>query len=285
MGRVVHFDIPIDDPDRAITFYRDVFGWRVERWGDVPYWMLTTGRSGGPGAEGALTLRSEAPEGVVVYMDVDDIDQTLRRVEEAGGDAVGEKSAIPSIGWSAHARDSEGNVIGLFQRDRGVADGAASTGDALARSYEVHSESAPRQHTAVGRAVLSIADIPSWLGQTYESVTAIVDEQGSAIAGPPYARYHPRDDDRFDVEAGFPVSTPIAPDRGVRPSTLPAGPLAVTTHIGPYDQIAPAYEAVDEWIAAHDATPRGEPWEIYLSEPVGDPSTWRTDVLAPYRPA
>ncbi|HEX5997212.1 MAG TPA: VOC family protein [Jiangellales bacterium] len=116
-NRVVHFEIPIDDPDRAGAFYRDVFGWHVAKWGPVDYWSMTTGAEPGPGAEGALTPRAEAPEGVVVYVGVDDIDQAMAKVKDAGGTLVTEKQPIPTFGWSARFRDSEGNVVGLFQMD------------------------------------------------------------------------------------------------------------------------------------------------------------------------
>jgi uncharacterized protein len=120
VNRVVHFEIPVDDPGRAGEFYRSVFGWGVERWGPMEYWNLTTGETGGPGAEGALKPRAEGPEGVTVYVGVDDIDAALVGVEAAGGARVTDKMPIPTMGWSAHVRDSEGNLIGLFQPDPAV---------------------------------------------------------------------------------------------------------------------------------------------------------------------
>lgn len=116
-SRVVHFDIPVDDPDRAGAFYAGVFGWTVQRWGRAEYWPMTTGEPPGPGAEGALTSRAEAPEGVVVYVSVDDVDKALERVREAGGTPLTGRQPIPTIGWSARFRDPEGNVVGLFQAD------------------------------------------------------------------------------------------------------------------------------------------------------------------------
>ncbi|TXN29904.1 VOC family protein [Lacisediminihabitans profunda] len=120
-SRVVHFDIPIDDPARAGAFYRTVFGWNVEKWGPIDYWTMPTGEPPGPGAEGALTPRAEAPEGVVIYVGVDDIDDALRKVADAGGTVLTEKMPIPTVGWSARFRDSEGNLVGLFQEDPSVA--------------------------------------------------------------------------------------------------------------------------------------------------------------------
>jgi uncharacterized protein len=116
-SRVVHFEIPIDDPDRAGSFYGSVFGWNVAKWGPVDYWTMTTGEEPGIGAEGALLPRAESPEGVLVYVGVDDIDRVLAAVRDAGGSVVTHKAPIPTMGWSARFRDTEGNLVGLFQED------------------------------------------------------------------------------------------------------------------------------------------------------------------------
>jgi predicted enzyme related to lactoylglutathione lyase len=129
-SRVVHFNIPIDDPARAGAFYRDMFAWDVSKWGPVDYWTMSAGDEPGPGAEGALTPRSEAPEGVVIYVGVDDIDAALARVTGAGGTRLTERMPIPTMGWMAHIRDSEGNLIGLFQEDPTVAMPVSGTADA-----------------------------------------------------------------------------------------------------------------------------------------------------------
>lgn len=116
-SRVVHFEIPIDDPDRAGGFYGKVFGWNVAKWGPADYWTMTTGEEPGIGAEGALIPRAEASDGVLVYVGVDDIDRALAGVRDSGGSVVTDKTPIPAMGWSARFRDTEGNVVGLFQED------------------------------------------------------------------------------------------------------------------------------------------------------------------------
>lgn len=119
-SRVVHFEIPIDEPDRAGAFYRTVFGWNVAKWGPIDYWTMATGAAPGPGAEGALTPRGEASEGVVVYVGVDDIDDAMDRIQDAGGTVLTDKMPIPTMGWAGRFRDTEGNIIGLFQADATV---------------------------------------------------------------------------------------------------------------------------------------------------------------------
>ena len=64
-----------------------------------------------------MTFRSQAPEGVLVCVGVNDIDAALGRVKDAGGSIVADKTPIPRMGWSARARDTEGNLIGMFQSD------------------------------------------------------------------------------------------------------------------------------------------------------------------------
>lgn len=118
-GKVVHFDIPIDEPDRALSFYADVFGWSLEQWGPVEYW--TTAAGDGEGIGGALTRRSDDVPTLMFYIEVDDIDDALAAVERAGGVRLSERMPIPTVGWSAFFRDSEGNKVGLFQSDPDVA--------------------------------------------------------------------------------------------------------------------------------------------------------------------
>jgi hypothetical protein len=114
-GRVVHFEIPIDAPERATSFYRRVFGWELQQWGPVEYWMTTAGE--GEGIGGALTKRSDDVPSLMFYIEVDDVDSILEAVEAAGGKRLTERMPIPTVGWSAYFQDSEGNKVGVFQAD------------------------------------------------------------------------------------------------------------------------------------------------------------------------
>ena len=95
-GKVVHFDIPIDDPDRAVAFYNTVFDWGLEQWGQMDYW--TTADRPGEGIGGALGRRDTPDESVTVYIGVDDIDAALAAVEAAGGRRVTERPSVPMPG-------------------------------------------------------------------------------------------------------------------------------------------------------------------------------------------
>ena len=114
-GKVVHFTIPIDDPVRALPFYQRAFGWEMCQWGPVDYWSISC--EAGEGIEGGLSLRSATEPMPVVYVAVESVDEASRRVVDAGGRLVAERMAIPGTGWIARVTDTEGNVLGLFERD------------------------------------------------------------------------------------------------------------------------------------------------------------------------
>lgn len=120
MRRPVHFEIHARDPELAATFYRSVFGWHVERWSTQPYWTVATGE--GPGIDGGLLPRQgPLPEddtpvsSWVVTVEVEDVHETLRRAEAAGGRAVSGVSPIPGVGSLAYLRDPDGNLVGVLQ--------------------------------------------------------------------------------------------------------------------------------------------------------------------------
>ena len=114
MARVIHFEIPISDPERAAQFYRKVFNWKIERWaGPMEYWMVTTGKDG-PGIDGGFMKR---PGPVTNTIGVESLDSAMEAVKNAGGKVVVEKAAIPTVGYFAHCEDTEGNPFGLMQAD------------------------------------------------------------------------------------------------------------------------------------------------------------------------
>ncbi len=143
----------------------------------------------------------------------------------------------------------------------------------------------PRQPTFVVRGRVAVEDIGQWLGPVFHRTAAAA---GSSIVGPPFARYHMVGEapTEFEVEAGFPVAVAGTAENGVETSELPGGPALVVTHIGPFDEIASAYEAVTEWLAEHGDETAGAPWEVYLTDPAQepDPARWRTEIVQPYRP-
>ena len=123
-GRVVHFEIPFDDGERAGKFYADTFGWQVAPLPGMDYTIVTTGPSDpetGPSEagfiNGGMFQRSDdyPGKGPNLVIDVPSVDEALRKVEAAGGKALGEKQPVGEMGFAGYFADPEGNVIGLWE--------------------------------------------------------------------------------------------------------------------------------------------------------------------------
>ena len=123
MNRVIHFELGVDDPERAIRFYSDVFGWKVENWGGPEnYWLVTTGPDGEPGINGGIMEnkamhRTGAERAAVNTIDVLSIDEFAQKIVGARGRIIMPKTAIPGVGWQAYCEDTEGNVFGIHKAD------------------------------------------------------------------------------------------------------------------------------------------------------------------------
>jgi predicted enzyme related to lactoylglutathione lyase len=120
MPRVVHFEIAAQKPERIAEFYNKVLGWNANRWegGPVDYWLIMTGPQDQPGIDGGIARKQDRPaSGVPVTAEVASVDEVLRKITAAGGSVVVPKRAIPGVGWQAHFKDPEGNVIGILEND------------------------------------------------------------------------------------------------------------------------------------------------------------------------
>lgn len=125
MGRVVHFEIHASDPDRLAEFYRELFGWTIEKWaGPMPYWVITTGDTAAPGINGGLIQRhgdgpaiGQSVNAFVCTVDVADVDAAVAKALTLGAIEALPKMPIPGVGWLAYVMDPDRNVLGLMQDD------------------------------------------------------------------------------------------------------------------------------------------------------------------------
>lgn len=128
MSSVVYFEIQAGNPQRAIDFYVNVFGWDLKQWDDQEYWLVTTRSASSlqaessAGIDGAIMLRrGEAPvdgqavNAYVCTIGVENIDEALEKIKEHGGQQMVEKQAIPEVGTYAYCKDTEGNIFGVMQ--------------------------------------------------------------------------------------------------------------------------------------------------------------------------
>ncbi|HWM11221.1 MAG TPA: VOC family protein [Solirubrobacteraceae bacterium] len=116
-GPMVHFDIPVEDVERAQQFYAELLQWRFERQDGPEYWLVQTG--GEP--VGGLLPRHGRDRRPLVYFEVEDVEASLADVERLGGEVVVARTPVPGKGWLGKARDSEGNLVGLWKADASAA--------------------------------------------------------------------------------------------------------------------------------------------------------------------
>lgn len=121
-GKVVHFEVPYDDKDRARRFYSEVFGWEIEDLPDLHYALVRTGPTGEDGfpsekgyVGGGMVKRESPTDRPMIIIDVEDIDTALASIGERGGMTVLGRQPVGEMGWAAYFRDVEGNLMGLWQ--------------------------------------------------------------------------------------------------------------------------------------------------------------------------
>ncbi len=115
MARVTHFELSVDDPKRAISFFEKVFDWKFQQWGDQEYWLASTGDEKQLGINGAIQPRKPDTPSVVNTIGVTDLDDTIQKIKKYGGEIVTDKMDIPQVGTMVYFKDSEGNLHGAIQ--------------------------------------------------------------------------------------------------------------------------------------------------------------------------
>ena len=149
--------------------------------------------------------------------------------------------------------------------------------------YVIEQVELPEQQAAVVMGRSPVEGIAEFLAGAFTEVMTVLPAQQLTPVGPPFALYDPADSPVFGVVGGFPCDGSVSPVGRVASYALPAGPALQTIHVGPYEDVAAAYHAIEAYLAEHGLTPAGPPWESYLDEPgVAEP---RTIVTWPVRRA
>jgi AraC family transcriptional regulator len=148
-------------------------------------------------------------------------------------------------------------------------------------AYEV--EDREPQAVASIRVKCREEDIGKTLALVFPEIMGHLNAEGAKIAGVPFSRYHGVAGAELDLEAGLPINKPIAETGRIKNSVLPGGRAVVTWHIGPYEKLKPAHEALKSYLDANALKSRGGPWELYWTDPgvVPDPAKWRTQLVMP----
>ena len=119
---IVHFEIPADDVEKLRKFYSLLFGWKIELMpGQVEYYGIYTvpvdekGMPLRPGVNGGLMKKQNPEQKAVNYIQVESVDEYMKKIESLGGRIVVPKMEVPGIGWWALALDPEGNQFAILQ--------------------------------------------------------------------------------------------------------------------------------------------------------------------------
>jgi predicted enzyme related to lactoylglutathione lyase len=113
IGQFVWHENISNDPGQASRFYEQLLGWETEVWkpGEMDYPMIKAGDQmhGGFG-----TAQGGAPPHWFGHVHVDDVDETARKAEAAGGRILAGPMDIPEVGRFAVIADPQGAVTSAF---------------------------------------------------------------------------------------------------------------------------------------------------------------------------
>lgn len=152
-------------------------------------------------------------------------------------------------------------------------------------SYDVTEKQLDEQAILYREAKCEQSDLAKALGECLPSVFGYATGKGVTMVGPPFTRYLSFGPGLVHFQGGLPVLPGDTGEGEIQSGTLPAGEVAVTIHVGPYDGLGDAHAAVQKFLDDNDMTPGGAPWEIYLTDPgeVPNPEEWKTEVVWPIR--
>ncbi|HEX9743813.1 MAG TPA: VOC family protein [bacterium] len=109
---VVHFEFAVSDFEKGKSFYGDLFGWEIKDSPEMPYGLISTGD--GPGGGIYAAMKHMKPF-ITFYVNVDDIDASLKKAEDLGGKILVEKKKISDEhGYMGMFADLDGNAVGLW---------------------------------------------------------------------------------------------------------------------------------------------------------------------------
>lgn len=152
-------------------------------------------------------------------------------------------------------------------------------------SYTVGLRQEAPQFVLTKRCRSSLEAMKADLGKVFGELFAVLGRQNLRLVGAPFVSY-PRaefNEEDLEYEVGLPTDQPAQAPAGLNSYQLPASPVAYTLHVGPYESVERAYQAVTAWVQEHGHTLAGAPREHYLvsKDQVEDPALYRTELLWP----
>jgi effector-binding domain-containing protein len=150
-------------------------------------------------------------------------------------------------------------------------------------SYKIEVKELNPQPMVSVRTKCRVAEIGPVLKKILLEAFHYLDKRGVKASGPPFTRYHSYDGTNCEIEAGFPVAEAQQGEGRIEAGELPGGAVASTVHVGPYEMLPDAHDAIDAWMSENGKKSRGPQWERYLTDPGGEPDPWKreTELLWP----
>jgi uncharacterized protein len=116
MGKVLRFEFQVPNPEQAIQFYSNCFGWKFEKMpGPQDYWFIITGESGEPGIDGGMMKSPDGATRIINSIEVPSVDEYLNKIVENGGNVVVPKTPVPGMGYFAYCTDNQGLLFGVSE--------------------------------------------------------------------------------------------------------------------------------------------------------------------------
>jgi len=138
------------------------------------------------------------------------------------------------------------------------------------------------QPALVIRTRTPVQNLPQVLGQAFEAILQVAGEAGLQPSGAPFVAYHNMDMADLDIEIGFPFAQKPNGKGPVLAGEIPGGRAAACLHVGPYDKVGAAYDALRQWMRAKGLAPSGVAYEFYLNGPgTTAPAELQTQVVFP----
>lgn len=156
-------------------------------------------------------------------------------------------------------------------------------GTPVAHPCEVNQQTATP--TLCVRTHSPVTQLPQLLRRTLGEIMAYLGTQREQPAGMPYVAYRNMDMSNLDLEIGFPVAHALPPLGNITAGEIPAGTVASTPHVGPYDKVETAYNDLRAFAKSRGWEPTGVVYEFYFDGPEVPPEKTRTRIMFPVKPA
>lgn len=138
--------------------------------------------------------------------------------------------------------------------------------------YKIEVKDVDAQPTVSIRVQCHAAEIGATLGEILPEVWAYLRKLNIYPSGPPFTRYHGFKDNQVDLEGGMPVADSLSGAGRVSPGELPGGTVVSTIHMGPYEKLPEAHDALHLWMREQQKEAAGPQWEYYWTDPGKEPN-------------